>query len=150
MPRVAPTIDLDPQIRAQLERLARVPSTPQAVALRARLVLAAAQGFSNQQIAESFHITPATVGKWRTRFARFGVAGLTDYQHPGRPRKYGPEVWEHLNDLLRRRPPDGRERWTVGGLARKLRMPRSTVYGMLCTAVFRKKRRRPARRPPRY
>ncbi len=147
MPRVAPAITLAPQIRAQLERLARAPSTPQAVALRARLLLAAAQGLSNQQIAATFHITANTVGKWRTRFVRFGVAGLTDFQHPGRPRKYGPEVWDKLNDLLRRPPPAGRERWTVGGLARRLRVPRSTAYAML-VANF-KNRRWPARREPR-
>ena len=83
MPRVAPTIDLDPPTRAELERLERVPSTPQAVALRARLVLAAAQGLCNQQIAATFHITPNTVGKWRTRFVLFGVAGLTDFPTSG-------------------------------------------------------------------
>ena len=148
MPRVAPTIDLDPPTRAELERLARAPSTPQAVALRARLVLAAAQGLSNQQIAATFHLTPNTVGKWRTRFARFGVAGLTDFQHPGRPRKYGPEVGEKLNDLLRRPPPAGRERWTVSGLARRLRVPRSTAYAMLVANV--KSHRWPARRKPRH
>ena len=148
MPRVAPTIALDPQTRAELERLGRAPSTPQAVALRARLVLAAAQGLSNQQIAAIFHITVNTVGKWRTRFALFGVDGLTDYQHTGRPSKYDLEVLEKLNDLLRRRPPDGRERWTVGGLARELGVPRSTMYCMLRTAGI-KSRRRPARRNPR-
>ena len=149
MPRVAPAIALDHQTRAELERLGRAPSTPQAVALRARLVLAAAQGLSNQQIAATFHITVNTVGKWRTRFALFGVAGLTDYQHSGRPSKYGLEVLEKLNDLLRRRPPSGRERWTVGGLARELGVPRSTLYDMLRTTGY-KDRHRPARRQRRH
>ena len=147
MPRVAPAIVLHPQTRAELQRLARVPSTPQALVLRARLVLAAAQGLSNQQIAASFHITANTVGKWRIRFALFGVAGLTDYKHPGRPSKYGPEVWEKLHNLLRQPPPNGAERWTVGGLAWELGVPRITMHEMLIAADF-KTRRRTVRHQP--
>ena len=149
MPRVPLAITLRPQVRAELQRLARAPSTPQALALRARLVLAAAERRSNQQIATDFHVTSNTVGKWRTRFYMHGVSGLTDYEHPGRPTKYGPEVWEKLHKLLRQPPPTGRERWTVRGLARELKMPPSTVHDMLLTADFRN-RRRPVRRRPRY
>jgi transposase len=148
MPRRALAIALQPQTRAELKRLARVPSTPQGLALRARLVLAAARGSSNQEIAAAFHITANTVSKWRTRFALFGLAGLTDYAHPGRPRKHGPHVWQRLHSLLRWPPPDGRERWTVRGLARELGLPPSTVQEMLLRAGF-KNRRRPAERPPR-
>ena len=107
MPRVAPEIALDPQSRAELQHLARAPSSPQALALRARLVLAAAQGLSNQQIAAYFHVTENTVGKWRTRFYLHGVSGLTDYEHSGRPPKHGLEVRERLRRLLRQQPPGG-------------------------------------------
>lgn len=149
MPRVALEIDLRPQARAELERLAGAPSTPQAVAFRARLILAATQGLSNQQIAANFHITANTVGKWRVRYALHGLGGLTDYQHPGRPPKYGPEDRENLHRLLRQPPPTGRERWTVRGLARELKMPPSTVHDLLLAADFRN-RRRPMRHRPRY
>lgn len=148
MPRVAPAIALDPPTRAEVERLARAPSTPQALALRARLVLAAAAGHSNQQIAATFHLTPNTVGKWRSRFALYGLAGLTDYQHPGRPPKHGPQVREKLRKLLHQSPPAGAERWTVRGLAWELRIPPSTVHDILISAGF-ESRRRPVRRRPR-
>jgi DNA-binding NarL/FixJ family response regulator len=62
MPRTAPQIDLAPGDRAKLERLARSRATPQGLVLRARIVLAAAEGFSNQLIAGTLHVTPATVG----------------------------------------------------------------------------------------
>ena len=149
MPRVALAITLHPQDRAELQRLARAPSTPQALALRARLVLAAAEGLSNKEIAANFHITANTVGKWRSRFCLHGVSGLTDYEHPGRPTKCGPEVLEKLHNLLRRPPPEGGDRWTVRSLARVLGMPPSTVHDMLVAADF-KNRRRPVRRRPRY
>jgi transposase len=148
MPRVAPTINLDPQARAELERLARAPTTPQAVAQRARLVLAAGQGLSNQKIATRLHLTANTVGKWRTRFDRFGLSGLTDYQRGGRPRKYGKQVREKLHRLLRQTPPYDRERWRVSDLALELQMPRSSLYDLLLASGF-KNRRRPARHPPR-
>jgi transposase len=147
MPRIAPAIALDGQTKGELEHLARAPSTPQARALRARIVLAAAQGLSNQRIAAKFHVSVNTVGKWRTRFAVFGLNGVKDDQR-GRPRKYGQKVWEKLHRLLLRRPPGGRERWTVDGVARELHMPRSSVYELLLQAGS-KSRRLPARREPR-
>jgi transposase len=149
MPRVALAIEISPLARAELARLARAPSTPQALALRARLVLAASQGFSNLQIADRFHVTPNTVGKWRTRYYMHGVSGLTDYQHPGRPTKYGPEVRKRLHDLLRRSPPSGRERWSIRELAQALGIPPSTMHEILADADFGN-RRRPVRRRPRY
>jgi len=145
MPRVALPITLHPQARAELQRLARAPSTPQAWALRARLILAAAQGLSNKAIAARFHITPNTVGKWRTRFYIHGVSGLTDYEHPGRPTKYGPEVRAKLHSWLRYPPPGGGDRWTVRGLARVLGIPPSSVHDMLIAADL-KNRHRPIRR----
>ena len=150
MPQVAPAIALRPQARTELERLARAPSTPQALALRARIILAAAQGLSNKEIAARFHVTPITVGKWRSRFYVHGVSGLTDYEHPGRPRKYGPEAREKLHKLLRQRPTTGEERWTVRGLARELKIPPSAVQEMLTVADDFKSRRRPVRHRPRY
>jgi transposase len=149
MPRVAPEIALPPLAQVELERLARAPSTPQAVALRARLVLSASQGLSNQRIAADFRVTPNTVGKWRTRYALHGVDGLTDYQHPGRPPKHGPEVHKKLRRLLRQPPPSGAERWTVRGLAEQLGMPPSSVHDILVATGF-ESRRRPVRRRPRY
>jgi transposase len=148
MPRIAPAIALDAQTKGKLEHLARAPSTPQARALRARIVLAAAQGLSNQQIAAQFHLSVNTVGIWRSRFAKFGLDGLKDDQR-GRPRKYGPRVREKLQRLLRRLPPQGRKRWTVDGLARELHMPRSSVYELLLETGS-KSRRLPARRVPRF
>ena len=57
VPRVAPDIELDPSTQKELSRLVRAPSTPQAVALRARIILAAAQRRSNQEIAATLGIT---------------------------------------------------------------------------------------------
>lgn len=54
--------------------------------LRARIVLACAEGRSNKQVADALAVTPGTVGKWRRRFLRMGMAGLDDGMRSGRPR----------------------------------------------------------------
>ena len=61
--------------REALQRWARRPKTAQALALRCRIVLAAAGGSTNQQIARELGCNPVTVGKWRTRFAASASTG---------------------------------------------------------------------------
>ena len=145
MPRLAPHVELDANARKELSRLARAPSTPQALALRARIILAAAQGQSNKEIAATLGISENTVTRWQYRFLIHGVDGLRDRRHRGRPRKYGPEVHERLRRLLHQPPPGGASRWTLDELSRLLGAPRSTVHEMLTAGDFAG-RRRPTRR----
>src|SRR4030095_3004063 len=72
--------------RHTLQRWARRAKTAQALALRAKIVLACAQGQTNQQVAEQLGIWPQTVGKWRGRFVAKRLEGLSDEDRPGRPR----------------------------------------------------------------
>ena len=93
MPRpFGSTLDLADELRGKLEALARAGSTPQALALRCRIVLLAARDDepSNQQIAAELGCDRHTVGQWRERFARHGLAGLQDAPRSGRPRKFSP------------------------------------------------------------
>ncbi len=96
MPRIAPLIELDTMQRTTLQQLVKTPSTSQRQALRARIILGAAQGQANQDIARELGTPEITVGKWRRRFATRGLEGLQDAPRLGRPRKYGPEVWEEV------------------------------------------------------
>src|SRR5262249_16258600 len=61
--------------------------TAQALALRARIVLAWASGLSNKAVAARERVTAQTVGKWRRRFVEHGLDGLLDEPRPGVPRK---------------------------------------------------------------
>jgi transposase len=93
MPRpFGSTIDLADELRGKLEALARAGSTPQALALRCRVVLLAARDDepSNQEIAAELGCDRHTVGQWRERFAQHGLAGLQDAPRSGRPRKFSP------------------------------------------------------------
>src|SRR3984893_17283406 len=96
MPRVAPAIELNPAMKARLNHLAGSASTPQALALRSRIVLAAAAGQANQQIARALQVPEVTVGKWRRWFASQGLDGLQDAARFRRAPKHGPEILQEV------------------------------------------------------
>jgi transposase len=93
MPRpFGSTIELADELRGDLQALERAASTPQALALRCRIVLLAARADepSNQEIAAELGCDRHTVGQWRERFAASGLAGLQDAPRSGRPRRFSP------------------------------------------------------------
>jgi predicted ArsR family transcriptional regulator len=71
-----------------LEGRLRRPTAQQREVLRARIVLAAADGEQNIQIAGRLGVAVNTVSKWRKRFVEEGLAGLGDRKRPGRPRRF--------------------------------------------------------------
>src|ERR1700694_485672 len=82
----AVAIELSDDERARLEAWSRRGTTAQALALRSRIVLAAAEGLSNGELAERERVSRPTVTKWRNRFAERRLEGLLDEPRPGRPR----------------------------------------------------------------
>ena len=93
MPRpFGSVVELQDELRDQLESLARARSTPQALAFRCRIVLSAAGPNypSNQEIAVELGCNRHTVGQWRERFVAQGLEGLQDAPRSGRPRSFSP------------------------------------------------------------
>src|SRR5262245_66000405 len=92
MPRQAPRIILDPYDLIDLRRLARAPSTPQALAFRARLLLRCARAPSptNDEVAADLGCAADTVSKWRRRFRTRRLGGLYDLPRSGRPAAFSP------------------------------------------------------------
>src|SRR5689334_9561214 len=80
--------------RATLVRWTRRATSAQALALRARIVLACADGTSNTGVAEQLGVSRDMVGKWRSRFIARRLEGLSDEPRPGAPRKLTDEVVE--------------------------------------------------------
>ncbi len=83
-------IELSDEDRWQLESLVRRRTAEQRMVVRARIVLAAADGEENASVAEGLEVALNTVIKWRKRFFEEGMDGLADRKRSGRPRSFSP------------------------------------------------------------
>jgi len=120
-------INLSSEERATLERWARRHSSSQALALRSRIVLGCASGESNAAVAASQRVNPATVSKWRHRFAQDRLDGLVDAPRPGATRSIGDDVIEAvIVETLETAPPDATH-WSTRGLAERHGISHQTV-----------------------
>jgi winged helix-turn helix protein len=81
-------VSLTASQRRVLEGRARRPTAQQREVIRARIVLAAADGEQNIKIAGRLGVAVNTVSKWRKRFVEEGLSGLGDRKRPGRPRQF--------------------------------------------------------------
>jgi len=128
--RGRPTVPiiLSSEERETLQRWARRHSFSQALALRCRIVLACAEGDrSRDEIAAEVGCNPATVTKWRHRFAAERLDGLVDGPRPGAARSIGDDVIEAIVvETLESAPPDATH-WSTRGLAAKHGISHQTV-----------------------
>ena len=124
----ATALHCDENQRSQLEHLESRGGTPQKIALRARIVLRAADGRANLAIAKELGISRPTVLLWRERFARAGVPGImADAPRPGRKKAISPEkVRVVVEATLHSRPP-GQTHWSVREMAQAQGVSRMTV-----------------------
>jgi transposase len=113
--------------REQLEAWARRGKSAQALAQRSRIVLAAAEGLKNTEIACQLSFDHATVRKWRSRFARERLDGLLDEPRPGRPRTVSDaQVEEVIVKTLESTPKDATH-WSTRSMAAELGLSQSAV-----------------------
>ena len=113
--------------REVLERWERRPNSAQALALRARLILACEVGMSNKEVAELFHVSAHTVGKWRSRFAEDRLDGLLDEPRPGAPRTISDADVERVLTLTLETTPADATHWSTRSMARKSGVSQSGV-----------------------
>ena len=117
---VATPIELTDDERGALETWGRRTTTEQRMVQRARIVLEAAAGKTTKEVAALLQVRPATVSKWRTRFARDRVVGLADAPRPGKPTKYDESTERRILAQLDQPPPDGYTTWTGRLVAKAL------------------------------
>jgi transposase len=104
-------------------------TTSQALALRARIVLASQQDRSNRDIGRQLRVTPQTVGKWRTRFIAKRLEGLLDEPRPGAPRTITDAVVEKVIAKTLHEKPRDATHWSSRMMAK--------ASGLSQTAVVR-------------
>jgi transposase len=110
-----------------LRSLARRRTTAQALALRARIVLACAAGDPNQVVARKLGVTPQTVCKWRARFVAQRLDGLHDEPRPGVPRSIDDAKVEAVIVATLETMPQGTTHWSSRGMARSSGISTSSV-----------------------
>ena len=116
--RTAPLIELSSEQRTTLQRLARQRSAPARVVERARVVLLAAEGLENKQIARRMGITPEKAARWRKRFLAGGIAALQkDAPRPGRTRTITDRRVKKVVEMTLHRKPANATHWSTRTMA---------------------------------
>ena len=116
----APCVELLAEERATLENWVRSSRTQQRLVFRARIVLMASEGLTNEEIGARLGTRRATASKWRSRFVKARIAGLQDAPRPGAKRVYGEATEQRILAMLDEQPPAGHATWSGSLLARAL------------------------------
>ena len=128
MSNVPVAIELSGDEREQLEAWTRRRSSAQALALRSRIVLAAAEGLNNTEIAERLGVHRSVATRWRRRFSEHRLDGLTDEPRPGQPRKItDAKVEEVIVKTLETTPRDATH-WSTRSMAKEVGLNQSAVH----------------------
>src|SRR6266478_1870205 len=125
--RPIPLLRLTDDEREALERWTRRPTTAQALAQRARVILACASGRTNTRVARELRLTKQTVGKWRSRFVAARLDGLLDEPRPGAPRRISDAQVEQMVTLTLEATPREATHWSTRAMATRCGLSQSTV-----------------------
>jgi transposase len=121
-------IELSDEERAQLEAWTRRRTSAQALAQRSRIVLAAAEGLNNTEIAGRLGVHRNMVAKWRRRFAEHRLDGLSDEPRPGQPRKISDAQVEEVIVKTLETTPNDATHWSTRSMAREVGLTQSAVH----------------------
>jgi transposase len=126
-PVLAPLTLADDE-RVTLAQWIRRPKTAQALALRARIILACAEPEASiTGVAQALNVTRPTVGKWRRRFVERRLEGLLDEPRPGAPRSVGDDDVEEVIRLTLETTPEDATHWSTRRMARRVDLSPHTI-----------------------
>ena len=126
--RIAPSVELSPDQRAALEQWARGRSLPARVVERARIVLRAAAGQQDKEIAQDLGVTPKKVSRWRKRFLTLGLPGLEkDAPRSGRKPQISARLLQRVVALTTRQKPPHATHWSTRTMAAAVGISEASV-----------------------
>jgi transposase len=126
--RTAPAVELTPDQQSILEAQARSRSLPARLVERSRIVLSAASGKQDKEIALTLRITPKKVARWRQRFLRLGPAGLEkDAPRPGRTPKINRRLIMRVVEMTTRQKPTNATHWSTRTMAAAVGISEASV-----------------------
>ena len=126
--RIAPAVILNEDERRKLQCLARGRSLPARLVERAQIVLLAAQGKQNLEIAQQLSTAPRTVARWRNRFLQSGIVGLEkDAPRPGRTPKLTPKQIQRIVEKTTQEKPAQATHWSTRSMAAAVGISESSV-----------------------
>ncbi|HTM12361.1 MAG TPA: helix-turn-helix domain-containing protein [Bryobacteraceae bacterium] len=133
--RVAQPASLNPDQRRILQQQARGRSLPARIVERARIVLRAADGLQDKEVAAELGIQPETVARWRNRFLKGGVPALQkDATRPGRPRTINNAKVKKVVELTTRGKPENATQWSTRTMAAAADVSEASVRPHLACA----------------
>ena len=121
-------LTLNPQQQDQLKGVADSTAMPHGVVLRARMILACAEGLTNAAVARRVGASPQAVGKWRRRFLDAGIEGLHDELRPGRPRTYDDEKVATVIKHALEKKPEKATHWSLRLMGDAEGISKTTVH----------------------
>jgi transposase len=131
MSRHAPALECSAEDTASLVAISKSRTAEARAVERARIVLACLEGKEIQQVAGELAVSVPTVGKWRKRFALWGLRGLQDRQRPGKPVTYDAAFRNRVLALLEQPPPPGMSHWDGPAVAERLNSSVHAVWRAL-------------------
>ena len=116
--RIAPQVELDADQRSRLEAIVRSRKLPARLIERSRIVLLAAAGCRNKQIAAELNLTPEKAARWRKRYLQLGLAGLEkDAPRPGRKPRITAKLMRELIAKTTQQTPPNATHWSTRSMA---------------------------------
>jgi transposase len=117
MPKKKYIVDLSADEREQLQQLLRRGKTSSRKLTRARILLKASDGCTDDEIVAALNVGVATVERIRKRFVESGLDAINERPRPGKKPKLGTKAQARLIAEACSKAPDGRKHWTLQLLA---------------------------------
>ena len=138
MPFAAEALTLSEEERTELEQMTQSRTLAAGEVMRARMMLLLAKGTSYRAIQKLLDTTAPTISRWKARFVRHRIAGLTEERHPGqKPSVRTPRLQARVLAAIKDGPKDGSTHWSCRKLAAQLRVGKDTIQRILSQADIR-------------